>query len=72
MLLVLITHQTYHLVPRQPVSLLLDAGLGALAANSQGLHNEAVLHGQTQLSGSLLWVHAKHTAQVPEQVEIEE
>lgn len=55
----------HHLVSRQPVALLLDAGLGALAANSEGLNDQTVLHSQTQLSCSLLRVHAKHTAQVP-------
>lgn len=61
-------YQAHHLIPGQPVSLLLDASFWALAANSQGLHHQAVLHGQAQLSGGLLRVHAKHTAQVPVQV----
>jgi len=63
--------RTYHLLPGQPVSLLLDAGLGALAANGQRLHHEAVLHGQVQLPGGLLGVHAEHAAQVPRQAEVE-
>lgn len=60
---------TYHLVAGQPVPLLLDAGLGALAADGQRLHHEAVLDGQAQLPGRLLRVHAEHPAQVPAQVE---
>lgn len=60
---------TYHLIAGQPVSFLLDAGLGALAADGQRLHHEAVLDGQAQLPGRLLGVHAKHPAQVPAQVE---
>lgn len=58
---------TYHLVAGQPVSLLLDAGLGAFAADSEGLHHQAVLHRQAQLPGGLLGVHAEHTTQVPAQ-----
>lgn len=56
---------THHLVPGQPVALLLDAGLGAFAADGQSLHHQAVLHSQAQLPGRLLRVHPKHTAQVP-------
>lgn len=59
---------TYHLVAGQPVALLLDAGLGALAADRQRLHDEAVLDGEAQLPRRLLRVHAKHAAQVPAQV----
>lgn len=62
---------TYHLISGQPVSFLLDACLGAFAANSQGLHHQPVLHSQAQLSGRLFGVHAKHTAQVPAQVGVD-
>lgn len=60
---------TYHLIAGQPVAFLFDAGLGAFAADGQRLHDQAVLHGQAQLPGRLLRVHAKHPAQVPVQVE---
>lgn len=59
------TFPTYHLIAGQPVSFLLDAGLGAFAADGQRLHHQAVLHGQAQLPGRLLRVHAEHSAQVP-------
>lgn len=63
------TWSTYHLIAGQPVSFLLDAGLGAFAADGQRLHDQAVLHGQAQLPGRLLRVQAEHAAQVPVQVE---
>ena len=61
-------HWTYHLIPGQPVSFLLNAGLGALAADRQGLHHQAVLYSQAQLPGRLLRVHPKHATQVPRQM----
>lgn len=48
---------TYHLISREPVPLLLDAGFGALAAHSQGLHHQSILHSQAQLPGCLFRVH---------------
>lgn len=55
----------YHLISRQPIALLLDAGLGAFAAHGQGLHYQPVLHRQAQLSSRLFGVHPEHTAQIP-------